>query len=395
MSIAAMRDFRRDRRSEFPTSIGSVQRFTERVLCVGLIFCFGFVSEMALAQGQPKRLHRQLMPFVEAPDVPIEYGNPTTKIVWLSDTLVAYTARKPGVPLSERLESRDGVSTTKYEVTDQVVIFDVSTRTSKKHSDGWLLDYEDGQMTIALREVRTVDFYRSFKPEGSYDLRLVGPIGQEKPQKFEMSSRPARLLKCPGDPGPDNTGANIILKKMQGCLYHPRTMSRRGEKWTYFRTDGTSFQIDAISTDYAPSKWVDWLGVYVMNTHPSQGAVQPGPDPRLILLWPDGRTQAFPNNIAFFAAFSMAHHVLPTRAGFISVAPGRDPPRSEDGVYVWGTDSAIQIADGIVTTVEVAPDGCKIAFVTRPSSLNNMAARLRVIDICKAIGVSKDANPFQ
>ena len=366
-----------------------------RSVNLGFLIVVSISSFCGFAQQSPENLQRIILPYLEAPETPVDPGSSASRVFWLSESRVAYTARKPGVSLSDRLELQNDISTTKYEVSDQVVFFDVDNQNIQKHSDGRLVDIERGEITIVLREVRTTDYYRSRNLEGSYDLRLVGPIGHEQKRTFQLASQVPRLLKCPTDPKPENAGTNIALGHGFGCLYHPTTSNTRNWNWSYFRPDGAVIPIDAVSVDVGYSRWVQWLGVYVLRTDISKGAVQPGPDPRLILLWPDGRTKVIPNNRTHFSAFSDAHRALPTRAGMVVVVPGNDPPRSSDGIYLWNGDASLQIAQGVVSTVEGSPDGCRVAYVVRPSSRNVVAARLRVIDVCKAVNIPKTANPFQ
>ena len=355
---------------------------------------FSLAWSQASAQTSAQRLPRQLLPYIQPQEVPMTNGGSPTKVIWLSNERIAFTARKRGVT-SARWEKVGDLTITTPEITDDVIIFDTATEKSTKHTDGWLLRYEDGRMTISLKEVRTNKFLQMLDRKDSYDIRLDGPLGQEKRVTYSLTNDPSRLLKCPTDPGPENTGSNLILRAGQGCLYHPGTWSTRNEKWTYFRIDGSRATLEAARSDVGFSQWIEWLGAHMLNTYTSKGVVQPGPDPRLFLFWPDGVAKELPKNDAYFAIFSVAQNIRPTRAGLVLNSPGRDPPRSDDGVFIWRNNEALQIAEGLISVIEVSPDGCRVAFLVRPSSLNELGERLRIVNLCKVFGVLPDANPYR
>lgn len=87
------------------------------------------------------------------------------------------------------------------------------------------------------------------------------------------------------------------------------------------------------------------------------------------------------------------NHIRPTRAGIVTTQVYPKLSARYDGIYLWRGQEIVQIAAGIIYQLEVSPDGCRIAYLWSKRG-DTGPRRLRVIDVCKSLGLAADAQPF-
>ena len=93
-----------------------------------------------------------------------------------------------------------------------------------------------------------------------------------------------------------------------------------------------------------------------------------------------------------------AEHARPTRAGVVAAINTNKNIFLQPlgGLRLWRDGQVYKITEGKVMATSLAPDGCKVAYLAYVSGLISFfdKTKLRVIDVCEAFKVAKDANPY-
>lgn len=328
---------------------------------------------------------KKLIPYIEAEG---QSGFLKTAIGWISPDQLVFSSKD--APL--RIEKLADRTIWHLDESYRISIFDVVTGKTSFYRNGLLGKYEDGVATIQLKWIR---MEHTGTDLDDYEYRLKGPLGHEEPLTDYRKNRPTPLKRCFTDsqPYPPDNTTHEQLKVEHGCIESPNVFTREGA-WTYFRNDGKKVVLDVPSKDdFGPAIWIPWLNAYLMGDSPTMSfgrrdEPRGSNNPTLRLLKPDGSVLAVAMN-----EWSLVH-ARPTRAGMIAHRYMPAFSKDYDGLYLWHEGQIVQITEGLVEAVEVSPDGCRVAYLWHWRSIKDIPSKLRVIDVCKGLGVSPDASPF-
>jgi len=208
-------------------------------------------------------------------------------------------------------------------------------------------------------------------------------------------TRPHPLRRCPNNSDPETENPpvwhnSIPLKAEHGCLQFPAHDASPEKRVVYFRNDGTRIELDVPRNEIGIGVWIEWLGGYLLRNDVISGwrATVGGrlyDDQVVPLMMPDGRLLSIPMN-----EWDLSN-VRPTRAGMVVTTL-----KGTAGIYLWKADERILIAEGYVKPryLEVSPDGCHVAYYWNKLYAADNTIRLRVINVCRGMGIPADANPF-
>lgn len=360
-------------------------------------FFLGFCSVLPLVYAKDfldavkTKPTTNILPYIEAEGRP----SSDSRIIWLASDKVSFTRLEKDT--TNFVENTPEGRTHDYEKVYSVVIFDIGSGKTTVYRSGKLVSYDHGVMTIRLKTL--YGQRSSSNPE--YDFLLKGPLGQEQPVTVSRDAKllPPPLEKCPTDERPVSTvkRKHVFLKPEHGCLEGPFSFygAEDGE-WVFFGSDGKKHQLNIPRRDgVGRTIWIDWMGTYLLGDSVVKELSNSGDfnsnvnTPNLRLLNPDGRLLVVPIN-----EWSVTK-ARPTRAGVIA----HWGPAGNQGLYIWRNDGIVRVADGGGgDAIEVSPDGCKVAYFAdhKPDLFDKKfyVNRLRVLDVCKELGVARDANPF-
>jgi hypothetical protein len=368
-------------------------------LAIAISIFIGMPIATAEAPELPKK---HLIPYMEADGNPNDYS----RLVWLSPTRVAFTANKDGYwepgRFKKQIEVNGDIQREHLDAVFEILIFDTETGKTTHYRDGWLSylggwlktseDIKTEGITIELERVRnkkgapwTSDL------SGAYDLLLKGPMGSEKPETRPLAN-PRPLKRCPNNPDTETVSPLILpLKAEHGCLQFPDNDASPEKHVVYFRKDGKMLELNVPRPDISAHRWIEWLGAYLLSEDVIRGANASGHRNQVVpLMKPDGKLLIIPMN-----EWDLSN-VRPTRAGMVVSRWLPDFSKDLDGIYLWGSSGWLQLAEGYVKPgyLEVSPDGCHVAYFWKWRYAAEKTIRLRVIDVCRGMGVSADANPF-
>jgi hypothetical protein len=351
---------------------------------IGAIALAAGCSTSSLDQVQEEQ-SRRLLPYIEAAGTPQE----RTRVIWLSPTRVAFTAVKPSVDWREGERRESDVLHRLRTRVEEVRVFDIGSRDTVRHADGMLRSYDDGILTIVRVEVLPDGYYKRGDARGAYDLRLVGPPGEEREIRHsrEGDYKPAPA-KCPAN----RQGATAMraLKPEHGCLIElQRGESLYSSYWVYDRVNGDAVELPVRAPDVGSPLWIDWLGAYLLRDWVTMSEGRSGATTQSVsMMKPDGRLLTID-----MKTWTLID-VRPTRAGMTAVRllPGMAPEAS--GIYLWLAGKSVQIAEGHILEVAVSPDGCRLAYALQDRPKMTWR-RLRVIDVCQGLDRKAGTNPFE
>jgi hypothetical protein len=369
------------------------------VVLVGI--CYVAVAALA-APSDPadERPVKRLLDYVEAEGdaEPSSLGLP---VQWLTATRLLFNASKSpalrdGTPIPY-LEKIDGLTMTNDVEYFQVMLFDLTTRTTSRHLDGKMdmsLEKDlkfDGHDEIAVGYLRYGYSNRPQERDRSYSKGAKGPFGEEEPFIFYAKDHPpTESESCPGYEGRKTRA--LRLKPEHGCLQTPDSRLPAETPMIYFRADGKRIDIDVQAQDFLMVHWIEWLGAYLLNDSTTRlnGRRKP-----FSLMMPGGQVLAVP-----FTSHWTPSHVRPTRAGFIGTI-NLGSARRQSGLFLMHQGTIVQVAEGPVhPQVSVSPDGCHVAYIADiylplASPFRPTYRRVRVMDVCAGLEISPASNPFQ
>jgi hypothetical protein len=104
------------------------------------------------------------------------------------------------------------------------------------------------------------------------------------------------------------------------------------------------------------------------------------------LLYPSGRVDTIPIPKGPWTAHDAGY--VPTRAGLIMTSRGLTAGAGPGvaGIYLVNGDHVEKILPGLIEDIDVAPDGCKVAFSVNPYTSNVLRSRVKMIDVCNKGG---------
>jgi len=335
---------------------------------------------------------RRLLPYKEAEGRPYE-----TKIHWVSPTLLLFNTVKDAYAEAGRTktiyEKSGSFETYLSDKFFEVLLFDIETGKTTHHRDGMLVGSKDGNLTIKLKTIRQKG-RMGYQPErdGEYDVQLRGSFGKEQQVTIRTPEKLGPIAKCPSDPGPPPPKAiHYMLRPEHGCLQYPGDNDNKNDHWVYFRSDGKRIELDVPKIDMWAGKRIPWFGVYMAKDSIGKVTSTDGDRSKTVtMMKPDGTLLTIPMN-----DFNW-YNARPTRAGMIASKVFFKQSPELDGMYLLRGNDLIQIVKGIVAVnvLEVSPDGCHVAFSWTWRGASNRDYKIRVIDVCRDLGVSPDANPF-
>lgn len=377
-----------------PNKISSTELTKKSFKLILLIFSTALSSTFALADTTQAESQKKILPYFQ---VDGEFDNrilPT--VAWLDNEKIIYS--KPLIDIKSATEVQADKVIFYDDKAFQVVTLNINTNKTEIHKNGLLLGLVDGIATI-----RTAKTSENIPPQ-TYSELLKGPLGKEVAEIFYDYERP----KTSNSPCYENNTldatmleiTNIPLSDKYGCVRGIKTKdSPRNMQYTYLSADGRKVALPVQAGDSLYfANWIDWLNSFLFADVPNYPKNvekifgTPSNKPNMYLLTPAGDLKLIDINKFGYS------HLRPTRAGIIGAnnAPPNKKAVITNGLYLLSKAQKTQITEGNSIKPVVSPDGCKFAYYASYTTTftNSEQSKLRVIDICKELSVSADANPF-
>lgn len=209
----------------------------------------------------------------------------------------------------------------------------------------------------------------------------------------------------------EGTIGYIPLRENDGCIKEVEVDNKKHiRRFSYVRPDGKSFDIleRQWGDDLRSWVWIDWLKTYLLRTSVSLSSTS-AENGKWYVSSPSSVILLYPNSGKFnFVeigehAFSGA---VATRAGVMvyldSNVNSKIAPEHQGLTLIQGNKRYLIAKEKWINNTAVSQDGCHVAYLS-PRRVNEMRNgylgdviyhKLRVIDVCEGLGVSKSANPF-
>ncbi len=214
-----------------------------------------------------------------------------TKVEWLDDERVIFTALSPGQP---RLQGKPTPGQMPY--AGRVMVWNTRTGEVKEHSPGRLWCSYKGYVSI---------FYTAgVSADGKHIIRVrSGQFGQEQDKPAWKTGDPklhADVHTCAINDGPtfnpDPSHVLLHLREQDGVLdFGPKGKSYSAtQPVSVIRPDGTRIELPIQAREAQGVWWSDWAGVYLLAQLLDGGFVSPREPDTLPILYPDGRLERYP-----------------------------------------------------------------------------------------------------
>lgn len=312
-------------------------------------------------------------------------------IGWMSPTKIIYSVNS-----RETDNSYSGVWTkygNDFVTTKQVNILNLVTKKTSPYKKGQLVNYENGEITIRQYAIRNNNDYKTTVLKGLLDSNSLKTVIETNNERHANSPFDA----CPHDTSNKSDYHAMFLKSDHGCVHVPDSYAK-DKRWIFYRADGLSIELMNTPEEYfwRGSYWIDWLGAYVLGDTimGNKSGTILASAAKMKLLTPSGMFKLVDIDVNTWSA----EHARPTRAGVVAAINTNKNIFLQPlgGLRLWRDGQVYKITEGKVMATSLAPDGCKVAYLAYVSGLISFfdKTKLRVIDVCEAFKVAKDANPY-
>lgn len=320
-------------------------------LCLAVLGALYVLPAMAL-EGS---VQRKLLPYLEvAIETNLDSLDPV--LAWVSANKILFGTR------TGFKHHSDG--TVEYISAPQVQIYD--TKTKKIEAD----------------KKRTIDEFSTYY------------------RKLKYTPKEKCLIDSEAPPKPPIYAGAWALRSGHGCVKGVMTTEKPSlTDYFYIGKDGSKTNLIVNSYDKLGSTvWINWLGVYVLGEHLELVTSFENGNSTIVststvkLLTPKGKLNYFDLHEY------RLNYIRPTRAGIIAASLLESPIGSDLGdlgLYLWRDGVKIKVAEGYVAQVEIAANGCQVAYYHATSVRQIQRSKLRVIDVCEGFSVPNAMNPFK
>ncbi|MBT9612606.1 MAG: hypothetical protein IV108_04975 [Burkholderiales bacterium] len=316
-----------------------------------------------------------------------------TKLEWLDDERVIFTALSPGQP---RLQGKPTPGQMPY--AGRVMVW--NTRT------GEVKEYSPGRLWCSYKGYVSIFYTAGVSADGKYIIRVrSGQFGHEQDKPAWKTGDPklhADVHTCAINDGPtfnpDPSHVLLHLREQDGVLdFGPKGKSYSAtQPVSVIRPDGTRIELPIKAREAQGVWWNDWAGVYLLAQLRYGGFISPREPDTLPILYPDGRLERYPLPASYWQRNETSRVVL-TKRGLFVANDGVGIPagnKGESGAYLIRGNSVARLVDWYVGNehvdsrgthrgIAVSPNGCKVAFKHGEGLRYTTSHTIKMINVCE------------